>query len=712
MSPRPPGAGRADARPGTHRVSPPAPAGRFGPVTSPQGRMRPVRRPAVRIRDLATALGVEVVGDPEAVVTGVAVGSADVQPGDLFVALPGARTHGARFAADAAAAGAVAVLTDAEGAELVGAGVAVDLPVLVLADPRSRAGEVAARVYDHPSKDLTLVGVTGTNGKTTTTYFVQAALRTVHESTGVIGTVELRVGDRAIESPRTTVEAPVLQGLFALMREEGVTGCAMEVSSHGLALGRTAATEFDVVGFTNLQRDHLDFHGDMDGYFRDKARLFDPASARRGVVVVDDEWGRRLAAEARIPVETLATRPGSGEADWWVEDARIGLDGVGSTFTLRGPEGAVAAASPLPGLVNVSNAALAVVLAYRAGVPLEQAAAAVGSAAAIPGRMERVVERGGDVPLCLVDYAHTPDALTLALEAVRPITPGRLVLVLGSDGDRDRGKRPIMGEIAARLADVVVVTDENPRSEDPATIRAAILDGVRSVRPDGRDVLEVSPRVDAVAAGVALAGAGDTVMVTGKGHEPTQEIAGEFHRYNDRGAFLAAARARVVETVRGGVTVLDAAHGADQDSLRTHLRSLAERSHGRRAVAVVGPLDGMTATRHARPRVDTAEAVALDAIGRLAVRLDVERLIVVGTRMRALYTGAVQEGSFGEETEWVADVTEAGERLRATVLPGDVLLVAGAQDAGLWRLVEDLGDAEPPARSSTGDEPLERGGDR
>ena len=668
-------------------MSPATPTGRFGPVTSPQGRMRPTHRPHLRLGDLAAALGADLAGDPATPVTGVAVGSADVVAGDLFVALPGARTHGARFAADAVAAGAVAVLTDPEGAVLA----EVPVPVATVPDPRARLGEAAATVYGHPSRDLTLVGVTGTNGKTTTTYFVQAALAAVHARTGVIGTVELKVGDRAIESPRTTVEAPVLQGLFALMLEEGVTGCAMEVSSHGLALGRTAATEFDVVGFTNLQRDHLDFHGDMAGYFRDKARLFAPGTARRGVVVVDDEWGRRLATESAIPVETLATRPGgAGTADWWVEDATVGLDGVGSTFTLVGPDGSVPAASPLPGLVNVSNAALAVVLAYRAGVPLGTAAEAVGAAPPIPGRMERVVERGGDVPLCLVDYAHTPDALTLALEAVRPITPGRLVLVLGSDGDRDRGKRPIMGEIAARLADVVVVTDENPRSEEPGAIRAAILAGVLSVRPDGSDVHEVSPRVDAVVASVALAGAGDTVMITGKGHEPTQEIAGVFHRYNDRDAFLAAARARLVVTQRGPVTVLDASHGADPDSLRAHLRELAERSHGRRAVAVVGPLDTMSAPRRG---VDTEQAVTLDAIGRLAVRLDVERLIVVGTRMRALHTGAVQEGSFGEETEWVADVAEAADRLAEILRPGDVLLVVGAQEAGLWRLVEDLGEA-------------------
>jgi len=224
-----------------------------------------------------------------------------------------------------------------------------------------------------------------------------------------------------------------------------------------------------------------------------------------------------------------------------VVEAQIGLDGVGSSFVLRGPDGSRhAAASPLPGLVNVSNAALAIVLAHTAGVPLDAAIAAVGTAHEVPGRMERVIERGDGLPLCLVDYAHTPDALVLALEAVRPITPGRLVIVLGSDGDRDRGKRPIMGQIAARLADVVVVTDENPRSEPPESIRAAILAGARAERPDARDIVEVTTsRADAIRHALTLAGDTDTVIVTGKGHEPTQEIAGVFHRYNDRDVFLA-----------------------------------------------------------------------------------------------------------------------------------------------------------------------------
>jgi UDP-N-acetylmuramoyl-L-alanyl-D-glutamate--2,6-diaminopimelate ligase len=366
----------------------------------------------------------------------------------------------------------------------------------------------------------------------------------VHRTTAVLGTVELRIGEEAIESPRTTVEAPALHALLRLARERDAGAVTMEVSSHALALGRVHGLTFDVVGFTNLQRDHLDFHGDMEGYFADKARLFAPAQARRGVVVVDDEWGRRLVAQAPVPVESVATHVGSphaADADWAVTAATIGLDGVGSTFTLRGPDGVEhAAASPLPGLVNVSNAALAIVLAHRAGVPLDVAIAAVGSAHAIPGRMERVVERGHGLPLALVDYAHTPDALVLALEAVRPITSGWLIIVFGSDGDRDQGKRPIMGEIAARLADVLVVTDENPRSEDPAAIRAQILAGARAERPDGTDIHEATSRAEAIRAALALADDKDTIIITGKGHEPTQEIAGVFHRYNDRDVLLAA----------------------------------------------------------------------------------------------------------------------------------------------------------------------------
>jgi len=497
------------------------------------------------------------VAEPDAsladvVVTGITVASTAAEPGDLFVALRGFTAHGASYARDAVAAGAVAVLTDAEGAQACAGLPGLGVPVLVADDPRALLGDISAWVYDHPAVGLVTVGVTGTNGKTTTTYFVDAALRAVHPTTAVLGTVELRIGEDAVESPRTTVEAPALHALLALACERGATAASLEASSHALALGRVHGLTFDVVGFTNLQRDHLDFHGDMAGYFADKVRLFAPGQARRGVVVVDDEWGRRLVREAQIPVESLATHVGAPEgatASWAVVAATIGLDGVGSTFTLRGPDGATHEAfSPLPGLVNVSNAALAIVLAYRAGVDLETAIAAVGRAHAIPGRMERVIERADGWPLALVDYAHTPDALALALEAVRPITPGRLIIVFGSDGDRDRGKRPMMGEIAARLADVLVVTDENPRSEVPGEIRAAILAGARAQRPGGADIYEVTSRGDAIRAALALAAEPDTIIITGKGHEPTQEIAGVFHRYNDRDVLRAAVRDARVAT--------------------------------------------------------------------------------------------------------------------------------------------------------------------
>jgi UDP-N-acetylmuramoyl-L-alanyl-D-glutamate--2,6-diaminopimelate ligase len=514
-------------------------------VTTPIAQLRPARVDAVPVRVLADEFGLEVSATDEGdvAVIGVTMASDDVRPGELFAAVPGARVHGATFAPGAIEAGASAVLTDPAGARLLREESTLvpgvpSVPVLVAEDPRAVVGPLAARVYGHPARGLVVAGVTGTNGKTTTSYLLDAALRTAHDRTAVLGTVELRIGDVAVESPRTTVEAPVLHRLLALAREQGVGAVSLEVSSHALALHRVDGLVVDVAGFTNLTRDHLDFHGDMAGYYRDKALLFTPEHSRRGIVCVDDDWSATLGEEATVPVERLRTRDGDRPADWVVSDVRLGLDGVASTFTLTGPQGVrVRAACPLPGRVNVSNAALAVVMAFRAGVDLDAAVDAVARMTGVPGRMERVGERGAGRPLAIVDYAHTPDALELALDAVRPITPGRVILVFGSDGDRDQGKRPIMGAIAARLADVVVVTDENPRSEDPATIRAAILDGVREVRGAAlTDVHEADNRVDALRRAVEIATEADTIIVTGKGHEPTQEVAGVFHRYNDRPA--------------------------------------------------------------------------------------------------------------------------------------------------------------------------------
>lgn len=514
--------------------------------------LRPAHVEPTTLAAVAHRIDVTVPEGSAAVsLTGATVNSRDVRAGDLFGAFPGFKVHGARFGADAVASGASAILTDAEGAELLAAQ-GVGVPLLIAADARLAMGEAAAAIYGDPSRDLTFVGVTGTNGKTTTAYFIENALSRTHARTGIMGTVELRIGDEAIESPRTTVESPVLHGLLARMREQGVTAAVTEVSSHAASLERISGVEFSVAVFTNLQWDHLDFHGTMENYLDAKAKLFAPGRARIGVINVDDEWGRTLASRVEIPAHTVSTHVDDPHpADWTVIRADIGLDGVGSRFAFTDPDGAEHEAfSPLPGLVNVSNSMVAIVAAHLAGLSLDEAIEGVATAHGVPGRMERVIERSDSDPLAIVDYAHTPDALTLALEGVRPITPGRIVLIFGSDGDRDQGKRPVMGEIAARLADVIVLTDENPRSEPPAAVRAMIREGIQKVRPDLADVHEVEPRALAVETGLRLAHSDDTVIVTGKGHEPTQEVAGVFHRYNDRDAYLEA-HARIIAEREG-----------------------------------------------------------------------------------------------------------------------------------------------------------------
>jgi UDP-N-acetylmuramoyl-L-alanyl-D-glutamate--2,6-diaminopimelate ligase len=396
-------------------------------------------------------------------------------------------------------------------------------------------------IYGDPSLAMTLIGITGTNGKTTTTYFVDAALRRRHAKTGLLGTVEMRVGDESVPAVRTTVEAPAYQAILARMREVGVTAATAEVSSHALELGRVAGSRFAVAAFTNLQWDHLDFHPTMEDYFLAKASLFTPELSERGVVCVDDEWGVRLAREARIPVVRVATRPEAGQADWTVVDARVATDGVGSDFALIGPGGErVEASSPLPAHINVSNAAVAIIVALEARVPLADAVAGVAEAPGVPGRMQRVLERDARTPLAIVDYAHTPDALERALEGARSVTPGRLISVFGAGGDRDTGKRPQFGKVAAALADLIVVTDDNPRSEDPRAIRAEILAGLREARPDMDGVHEVAPRQDAIRFALALAAPADTILLSGKGHEDYQEVAGERHHFSDPEQLLEA----------------------------------------------------------------------------------------------------------------------------------------------------------------------------
>jgi UDP-N-acetylmuramoyl-L-alanyl-D-glutamate--2,6-diaminopimelate ligase len=499
-----------------------------GVSSSPPPRPRQVTpRPVVEIAD---SLGVAVPGGDVAV-TGVTHDSRKVQPGDLFVALPGELTHGARFAPQAAAAGAAAILTDAGGAE----GLETDLPVLVVPDPRTHLGVVAADVYGHPADELLMLGVTGTNGKTTTCYLIEAGLRAAGHRTGLVGTVETRVDTERIASVRTTPEAPDLHALLALMRERGVTACVMEVSSHALVFGRVDGIVFDVAGFTNLSQDHLDFHRDLEDYYSAKAALFTPERSRRGVVCIDDEYGRRLAAEADIPVVTVATREDAGRGDWTTVKREVSASGHSTLAHVEHTSrGEYRVLSPIPGDFNVANAVLASVMLLEAGVSGRDAARGMALCSGVPGRMEHVQSTGADEPLAVVDYAHTPEAIANVLRALRPSTRGRLIAVLGAGGDRDPHKRPLMGAAAARHADVVIVTDDNPRSEDPAAIRAEVLAGAaQAERPV--QVLEVGDRRQAIATAVETAGGtGDTVAVLGKGHEQGQEVAGVVHAFDDR----------------------------------------------------------------------------------------------------------------------------------------------------------------------------------
>jgi UDP-N-acetylmuramoyl-L-alanyl-D-glutamate--2,6-diaminopimelate ligase len=502
--------------------------------------IRPARQQPKPLSALGSLLGVRLASignsfspNDLGCVTGVTLDSRVVAPGDLYVALPGTKVHGAAFCADAVAAGAVAVLTDPDGrARAAQTGV----PVFVLADPRGKLGEVSCWVYGNPSSRLRLIGVTGTSGKTTSTYLLESGLRAAGHQTGLIGGVETRIGRDRLPSALTTPEAPDLQALFAVMAERGVTAAAMEVSSHSLALGRVGGTSFDVAVFTNLSQDHLDFHPDLEDYFRTKASLFMPPVL--GVVNVDDKYGRRLASSALVPITTFSAT-GRDEADWRAVDVRSGADG--STFRVIGPGGVEADVSAgLAGVFNVANALGAVVALVESGVGLEDAVAGIAACPGVPGRLERVPAPGLDIT-AFVDYSHKPGAVEAVLRSLRPVTRGSLIIVLGCGGDRDRAKRPMMGAAAASLADVAILTSDNPRSEDPLAILAAMLDGVLSVPRDDRARVIVEPdRAAAIAQAVTLAAPGDVIVVAGKGHETGQYVAGAVLPFDDRAVTASA----------------------------------------------------------------------------------------------------------------------------------------------------------------------------
>ena len=487
-------------------------------MSDPARPLHPPHRPLTELAAWLAAAdpSARAHGDLTGSATGVTLASQRVLPGDVYAALSGSRTHGMDYVESAVDAGAVAVLTDSAGAARAPSG----LPVLEVDAPRSLLGRFAAHVYGEPARSLRMLGVTGTQGKTTTTRLAESALQRAGVRAGVIGTVGTRVDAQEIKTALTTPEAPDLHALFAMMKERGVTACAMEVSSHALVQGRVDGVVFDVAVFTNLGRDHLDFHADVEDYYRAKASLFTPERARLALVSADDEHGRRLARETALPVRTFSAA-GAG-ADWTVADVRPGTEGT--TFRVLGPGVDVEAGVPLPGAFNVSNALAAVAACAEAGLDPAAVAAGIAAGGGVPGRFERV--EAGQPFTVVVDYAHKPDAVEAAIRTLRPLTDGRVIVVLGAGGDRDPGKRPMMGEIAARLADVLVVTDDNPRGEDPASIRAAILKAAPGAR-------EIGDRREAIEAAVAQLRDGDVLVVAGKGHEQGQIVAGVTHPFDD-----------------------------------------------------------------------------------------------------------------------------------------------------------------------------------
>ncbi|WP_066520516.1 Mur ligase family protein [Curtobacterium ammoniigenes] len=515
---------------------------RIPPVLRPE---HPIARP---LAELVNAFRLEIVGDADGVeVSGVTLNAAEVEPGDLFVGVHGANQHGAAFAADAAARGAVAILTDADGLALA---TPASLPVLVVDDPRAALGEIAAWIYrtDQDADDAPqLFAVTGTNGKTSTAYLLEGILRQLGLVAGLSSTAERHIGSLSVTSRLTTPEASEMHALLARMREAGVRAVAVEVSAQALSRHRVDGIVFDVAGFTNLSHDHLDDYADMEEYYQAKLPLFQPDRARRGVVSLDSPWGARVVQDSRIPVTTITAKP-DVDAEWRVEvtAARAAY----TEFRLTGPEGrSLEARVPLIGWHMAANAGLAIVMLVEGGFELGAIAHALESnhrdyadvdadgepvraiEAYLPGRTERV--SGDRGPSVYVDFGHSPDAFLNTLAAVRQFTPGKVIMLFGADGDRDATKRADMARVAAAGSDILVITDHHPRFEDPASIRKTLVDAAREAYPE-HELYEVSPPEAAIRTAVGLAGDGDSILWAGPGHQDYRDIRGVRTEYSAR----------------------------------------------------------------------------------------------------------------------------------------------------------------------------------
>jgi len=470
----------------------------------------------VSLGELAAEVGGRVVGNPGIVAADVSHDSRSAGPGVIFVAVRGFQTDGHRYIPEARAAGAAAVCVEHDPGD--------GGPAIVVSNTRSALAPLAARVHGHPSNRLKVVGITGTNGKTTATHLLEAMVSAAGLKSGLVGTVGARIGSIPVEVPRTTPEASDFQRLLASMADGGVDVAAVEVSSHALTLGRVAATRFAAVAFTNLSQDHLDFHGSMESYYEAKATLFEPESAGRAIIWVDDPAGRRLARETKLPVTTVGLDPG---ADVSARALKMRLDG--SSFVLTGAGEETAVDLKLAGDFNVANALVAAACAAAVNIRSDSIAAGITSVESVPGRFEAVAV--GKEYSVVVDYAHTPEGVASVINAARRLVGGaRVIVVLGAGGDRDRAKRPLMGAAAAR-ADLTFFTSDNPRSEDPAAILAEVSAGAVGGAADV--YCEIDRRL-AIRSALGAARPGDIVLILGKGHEPLQEFADRVVPFDDR----------------------------------------------------------------------------------------------------------------------------------------------------------------------------------
>ena len=482
---------------------------------------RPLANCSKPLSAVLSVVGAQCAEITESVnVTGISQSSNEISTGDLFIALPGEKFHGAQFAADAVERGAVAVLTDLTGAAMVSG-----VPVLVVENPRRAAGVISAWFYEEPMRDLYSVGVTGTNGKTTVTTLLHQIMQAAGRESGLIGTVESRIGSEVLLSKRTTPESAELQGLIATMRERHMRNLVMEVSSHAITLERIRGSHFAVVGFTNLSQDHLDFHKSMEEYFLAKAKLFTFEYADLAVINIDDVYGARLAAMTELPVMSLSRT--NTKATWHF--ASITRDYVGAAIAIRGSGGIlIEGKTILQGGFNYDNLLMAVAIATESGIDPIDIAAILPQLTGAVGRLEAV--RLGQNFTALVDYAHSPDAVARVLETAHEITTGSVIAVLGCGGDRDASKRSLMGLALRDGADIAIYTSDNPRSEKPEDILVQMVLDIDVQKPNE----VITDRKAAIRAAVNHAAAGDVVIVLGKGHEKGQEISGVIYPFDDR----------------------------------------------------------------------------------------------------------------------------------------------------------------------------------